>query len=170
MPGSAPVEPVLVAGAGALGSVVGGLLAARGWPVTLLGRPDHLDAVRRAGLRIEGLFGDHHVRGLSCVTDAGALRGPFSTVLLTVKSWDTEAMMHVVSPVLAPDGLVVSMQNGLCKLERIVGIVGDARVLGARVIFGSEVVAPGHVRVTVEAAPVLVGSPDPADAARVAAA
>ena len=154
----------------ALGSVVGGLLAARGWPVTLLGRADHLDAVRRAGLRVEGLFGDHNVRELSCVTDAAALRGRFSTVLLTVKSWDTEAMMRVVSPVLAPDGLVVSMQNGLGNLERIAGVVGDARVLGARVIFGSEVVAPGCVRVTVEAAPVLVGSPDPADATRVAAA
>ena len=57
MPG--PVEPVLVAGAGALGSVVGGLLATRGWPVTLLGRAGHLDAVRRAGLRVDGLFGDH---------------------------------------------------------------------------------------------------------------
>lgn len=170
MPGRGAVEPVLVAGAGALGSVVGGLLAARGWPVTLLGRADHLDAVRRAGLRVEGLFGDHNVRELSCVTDAAALRGRFSTVLLTVKSWDTEAMMRVVSPVLAPDGLVVSMQNGLGNLERIAGVVGDARVLGARVIFGSEVVAPGCVRVTVEAAPVLVGSPDPADATRVAAA
>lgn len=170
MPGRGAVEPVLVAGAGALGSVVGGLLAARGWPVTLLGRADHLDAVRRAGLRVEGLFGDHNVRELSCVTDAAALRGRFSTVLLTVKSWDTEAMMRVVSPVLAPDGLVVSMQNGLGNLERIAGVVGDARVLGARVIFGSEVVAPGCVRVTVEAAPVLVGSPDPADATRMAAA
>ena len=168
MPG--PVEPVLVAGAGALGSVVGGLLAAGGWPVTLFGRASHLDAVRRGGLRVDGLFGDHHVRDLSCVSDAAALRGRFSTVLLTVKSWDTEAMSRLVSDVLAPDGLVVSMQNGLGNLERIAGVVGDARVLGARVIFGSEVVAPGHVRVTVEAAPVLVGSPDPADEARVSAA
>jgi 2-dehydropantoate 2-reductase len=168
MPG--PVEPVLVAGAGALGSVVGGLLATRGWPVTLLGRAGHLDAVRRAGLRVDGLFGDHRVRDLSCVSDAGALRGRFSTVLLTVKSWDTEAMSRLVARVLSPDGLVVSMQNGLGNLERIAGVVGAARVLGARVIFGSEVVAPGHVRVTVEAAPVLVGSPDPADGARVSAA
>jgi len=42
-------DPILVAGAGALGSVVGGLLAAAGWPVTLLGRRAHLDAVRARG-------------------------------------------------------------------------------------------------------------------------
>jgi 2-dehydropantoate 2-reductase len=167
---SGGVEPVLVAGAGALGSVVGGLLAKCGRPVTLLGRGEHLEAVRREGLRLEGLFGDHHVRDLACVTDASALHGRFSTILLTVKSWDTETMARAVAPHLASDGHVMSMQNGLGNLECIAAAVGDASVLGARVIFGSEVVAPGRVRVTVEAAPVLVGSPDPADTARMAAA
>jgi len=170
MPGSGVVGPVLVAGAGALGSVVGGLLAERGWPVTLLGRVEHLDAVRRRGLHIEGLFGEHHVRSLACVSDAAALGGAFRTVFVTVKSWDTDAMARVVAPRLAPDGHVVSMQNGLGNLERIAAVVDDARVLGARVIFGAEVVAPGRVRVTVAAAPVLIGSPDPSDGARTAAA
>jgi len=59
--------PVLIAGAGALGSVVGGLLARAGWPVTLLGRRAHLDVVGSRGLLIEGLFGTHRVTGLSCV-------------------------------------------------------------------------------------------------------
>src|SRR5262245_63638346 len=88
MPSGRIVGPVLIAGAGALGSVIGGLLAARGVPVTLLGRVEHLDAVRRRGLRIDGLFGEHHVGGLTCVSDVAALRGEFSTILLTVKSWD----------------------------------------------------------------------------------
>jgi 2-dehydropantoate 2-reductase len=161
---------VLVAGAGALGSVVGGLLAAHGLPVTLFGRTGHLEAVQREGLRVEGLFGDHHVRGVPCVTDAAGLRGPFATVLLTVKSWDTDSMIRAVAPHLAPDGHVVSMQNGLGNLERIAAVVGAPRTLGARVIFGAEVVTPGRVRVTVEAAPVLVGSPDPGDPARASAA
>src|SRR5262245_54623072 len=185
MPGG-EAEPVLLAGAGALGSVVGGLLAARGVPVTLLGRAEHLEAVRRAGLRIEGLFGDHLVREVGCVTDVAALRGHFGAVFLSVKSWDTAAMAAAVAPHLAADGHCVSLQNGLGNLERIPEAVGDAgglgkwdavaeavgaaRVLGGRVIFGAEVVEPGRVRVTVEAAPVLVGSPDPADARRVAAA
>jgi 2-dehydropantoate 2-reductase len=62
------------------------------------------------------------------------------------------------------------MQNGLGNLERVAAVVGDARVLGARVIFGAEIATPGRVRVTVEAAPVLVGSPDPSDVSRTAAA
>ena len=164
------VEPVLVAGAGAVGSVIGGLLAARGWPVTLVGRPDHLDAIRRDGLRVEGLFGEHHVRGLECATNVLALRGTFRIILLTVKAWDTAAMAFAVEKRLAPDGHLLSLQNGLDNLERTAAIVGHRRVLGGRVIFGAEIVEPGRVRVTVQAAPVLIGSPDPDDGTRVAAA
>jgi 2-dehydropantoate 2-reductase len=165
-----PAGSILIAGAGAVGSVIGGLLAARGWSVTLVGRAAHLDAIRRGGLRIEGLFGDHHVRGLDCVPDVLALRGTFTAVFLTVKSWDTAAMAFAVEKRLAPDGHMLSLQNGLGNLERAAAIVGASRVLGGRVIFGAELVAPGRVRVTVEAAPVLIGSPDQRDTTRVAAA
>ncbi len=165
-----PAGPILIAGAGAVGSVIGGLLAARGWPVTLVGRVAHLDAIRRDGLRIEGCFGDHHVRGLDCVPDVLALRDTFTAVFLTVKSWDTAAMAFAIEKRLATDGHLLSLQNGLGNLERAAAIVGASRVLGGRVIFGAEILAPGRVRVTVEAAPVLIGSPDSRDAARVAAA
>lgn len=162
--------PVLVAGAGALGSVVGGLLARRGREVTLLGRSEHLDAIDRDGLSIEGLYGDHHVRGVTCVTDAGALQGRFATILLAVKSWDTAALCAAVAARLADDGILICLQNGLGNVEAAGDVVGARRVLGARVIFGAEVAAPARVRVTVHAAPVLIGSPDPSDEARQAAA
>ena len=53
----------LVFGAGALGSAVGGLLHLGGHDVALLGRPAHLDAVRDHGLRLDGVWGRHHVTG-----------------------------------------------------------------------------------------------------------
>ena len=153
----------MVACAGALGSVVGGLLARAGWPVTLLGRRPHLDAVGARGLLVEGLFGTHRVTGLSCVISPEGLRGPYETVFLAVKAYDSEAVAAAVAPHLAHDGFLVSIQNGLGNLEAAARAVGAHRVLGARVIFGAEVAEPGRVRVTVYADPVLVGSPDPAD-------
>ena len=158
-------EPILVAGAGALGSVVGGLLAASGWPVTLLGRREHLEAVRARGLLVDGLFGTHRVRGLECVVDVSELRGRYAAILLTVKSFDTAGMASAVAPFLAPDGFLVSLQNGLGNVEAVQRVVGADRALGARVIFGSELVAPGHARVTVYADPVLIGSLDGSGAA-----
>ena len=56
---------VLVAGAGAVGSVVGGLLAAAGHDVTLLGRRVHLAAIASDGLALEGLWGERRVRELT---------------------------------------------------------------------------------------------------------
>jgi len=164
-------EAILIAGAGALGSVVGGLLARAGWPVTLLGRRAHLEAITRRGLAVEGLFGTHRVHGLTCATDARELRGPYAAVFLAVKSYDTAATAAAVAPHLAPDGVLVSLQNGLGNLEAAERAVGRARLLGARVIFGAELVEPGRARVTVFADPVLVGSPDGANgAARTGAA
>lgn len=106
-------EPVLVAGAGAVGSVIGGLLARAGWPVVLLGRAAHMQAIASGGLRIAGLFGEHRVTGLRCVTDVGAIEGPFAAVLLTVKAWDTAAVAAAVAPLVAHDGFLICMQNGL---------------------------------------------------------
>jgi 2-dehydropantoate 2-reductase len=159
----ARADGVLVAGAGALGSVFGGLLALAGTPVTLLGRAAHLYAVREGGLAVDGLFGAHRVGGLACATDVAELDARYETILLTVKSWDTRGMIERVAPLLSEQGVVICLQNGLGNLEAVAEVVGPSRVLGGRVIFGAELPAPGRVRVTVIADPVLVGSPDAGD-------
>ncbi len=151
---------VLIAGAGAVGSVFGGFLRAAGHEVTLLGRVAHLEAIRASGLHIEGLWGEHHATGLVLASEASRLRGVFDAVLVTVKSFDTEAIAAATAPLLASDGVMVSLQNGLGNAEAIAAVAGPQRVLGGRVIFGAETVAPGRVRVTVYADPVLVGAWD----------
>lgn len=155
--------PVLIAGAGAVGSVVGGLLAAAGSTVTLLGRREHMDAVRARGLAIDGLFGTHRVTGLDCAATAAEVRGPYGAIFLTVKAYDAAAMVGTVVPLLDPDGVLVCMQNGLGTLEPAAAAAGPNRVLGARVIFGAELPEPGRATVTVCADPVLIGAPEPAD-------
>jgi 2-dehydropantoate 2-reductase len=152
---------VLVAGAGALGSVFGGFLRQAGRAVTLLGRPAHLEAIAARGLGIGGLWGDHLVTGLTLATRAQELAGPYAAVLLTVKAYDTGPVVRAVAPYLAPDGVVISLQNGLGNVEAAGEIVGTERVIGGRVIFGAALSAPGRVEVTVYAEPVMLGSPSP---------
>lgn len=161
---------ILIAGSGALGSVFGGFLRLAGHAVTLLGRPAHLEAIRRHGMRIEGIWGTHHAGDFTVATDVAAIDGSFDAVLLTVKSYDTRAMAQAVRSLLEQDGVGISLQNGLGNAEVLAEEIGAERVLAARVIFGAEVVEPGRVRVTVYADPVLVGawrsSASPAEAAR----
>jgi 2-dehydropantoate 2-reductase len=154
-------EPILVAGAGALGSVFGGFLRRAGWPVTLLGRPPHLAAIAERGLRIVGLWGEHTVSGFTLAADVHSLAGPFRAVLLTVKSYDTASVASLIGPCLASDGVVISLQNGLGNVEEAARAVGLGRVVGGRVIFGAVLVEPGRVQVTVCAEPVMLGSPEP---------
>ncbi len=148
---------VLVAGAGALGSVYGCFLRAAGHAVTLLGRAAHLDAIATSGLHLEGLWGEHQAGGFTLITDATQARPSFDAILVAAKAYDTETVGKAVAPLLAPAGVMISLQNGLGNVEILAQQVGWERVLAGRVIFGAEIVAPGRVRVTVYADPVLIG-------------
>lgn len=149
---------VLVAGAGALGSVFGGFLRRAGLEVALLGRASHLHAVAHHGLVIDGIWGTHRVDGFAVASDAAALRGPFDAIVVPVKSYDTRAIGEAVAPLLAPTGVAISLQNGLGNVESLEAVVGAERALGARVIFGATLPAPGHARVTVFADPTAIGA------------
>lgn len=159
--------PVLIAGAGALGLVMGGMLKASGHQVHLLGRPLHVDAIERQGLLIDGLFGRREVGGFELSRDIGELAGrKFPLILVTVKSYDTAELAGHLPALLARDGLAVSAQNGLGNLELLAGSLGGERVVAARVIFGAHIEHPGRVRVTVIAEPVAIGpAPDLSGAA-----
>jgi 2-dehydropantoate 2-reductase len=70
-------DPIRIAvlGAGAVGCFYGGMLARAGRPVTLIGRPAHVEAFKARGLRFEGLTFDEHVP-VGASTEASAVRGP----------------------------------------------------------------------------------------------
>jgi len=152
---------VLIAGAGALGSVFGGFLRRAGFSVTLLGRADHLERVEHEGLAIDGIWGEHRAEGFATATQESQIDGSFDAILITVKSYDTVAMAKAVAPLLDAEGHVLSLQNGLGNVEAIESIFGPERTLGVRVIFGAELKAAGHAHVSVIADPNAVGSLDP---------
>ncbi len=154
-------ERILVAGAGAIGSVIGALLHRSGHRVTMLARRAHLEAARRDGLRISGLLGEHIVAGIETADDDAHLKGRFDLILVTVKPYDTAQIANAIASRLAPGGFVVSLQNGLGNIEALAARFGIDRVLGGRVIFGAEMPSPGAAHVTVFADPIAIG-PDPA--------
>jgi len=149
---------VLVMGAGALGSILGAFLARAGHAVTLVGRVPHMDAIRRGGLNITGIWGTHRVSDLavySAIEEVPAR--DFDVVFIAVKSYDTAAAIDAVKPLLAQNTLVVSYQNGLGNAEAIAEAIGWSRVVEAMVIFGVHIPEPGHVDVTVIARPTALG-------------
>ena len=147
---------VLIMGAGALGSVIGGFLARAGHRIALVGRPAHMEAIRRHGLHIAGIWGRHHVEDLESLTEVPP-EGDYDLVLITVKSFDTASAIQAVAPRVGPTTLVCSYQNGLGNAETIARVVGWPRTIGARAIYGARIAEPGHVEVTVIANPTALG-------------
>ena len=134
---------VAVVGAGAVGCYYGGMLARAGVPVTLIGRPVHVEAMRHAGLRLSSATFDEHI-AVDASADIAAVAGA-TLVLVCVKSTDTESTATELAPHLAPDARVLSLQNGVDNAPRLHAVLGRP-VAPAVVYVACEMGGPGHVR------------------------
>jgi 2-dehydropantoate 2-reductase len=154
---------ILIMGAGALGSAIGGFMAKAKHHVAMIGRESHMAAIREQGLRITGIWDDHHVRGIDARTSPeGLTRGAFDLVLITTKSYATRDAVAAIAHLVDENALVCSYQNGLGNAEIIAETVGWHRTIGARAIYGVWLPEPGCAEVTVIANPTAVGVYDPA--------
>ncbi|MED5618974.1 ketopantoate reductase family protein [Ideonella sp. BN130291] len=134
---------VAVMGAGAVGCYYGGMLARAGHEVCVVGRQAHVEAIRQHGLRLDTQTFDEHVT-MQASTDARGVSGA-ELVLFCVKSTDTETAGLEIQPHLAPDALVLSLQNGVDNAERLQAVLGRP-VLPAVVYVATEMAGPGHVK------------------------
>src|SRR6202790_4070093 len=133
---------IAVMGAGAVGCYYGFKLARAGHDVVLIGRPQHVEAIERQGLRLETQTFDEHIRVSAC-TEGSAVQGA-QLVLFCVKSIDTESGAAAIKPHLAPDALVLSLQNGVENSDRLRALLPQ-EVIAAAVYVGTEMAGPGHV-------------------------
>jgi 2-dehydropantoate 2-reductase len=130
------IEPLVVAGAGALGSVYGGMLALAGHDVVLLAHGTHEAALRRGELEIRLPDG---VRRVSVrVADRAAGR----TVILASRLFDTDAVLDRIDGTPA---LAISLQNGPGKNAALIRRFGAERVAPAATIVAAELLSPGVV-------------------------
>ena len=134
---------LLIWGAGAIGGTIGAYLARAGHDVTFVDRvAEHVEAIRTRGLRITGPIEEFSVKAPAFTPEE--VSGVWQTIVLAVKAQDTEAATHALAPHLAPDGRVISAQNGLNELI-ISRIVGPERTIGAFVNFGADYHEPGVI-------------------------
>ena len=134
-----------IIGAGAIGCVVGGLLTKAGRDVTLLDQwPEHVETLKREGLRLSGTCGEHRIRVKALhLHEAQTIEEPFGAAFVAVKSYDTEWATALACAYLRPDGVVVDFQNGVND-ERVAAVAGRARTLGCVITIGAGMYEPGH--------------------------
>ena len=134
---------IAVVGAGAVGGYFGGVLANAGAPVVMIGRKRFVDAVNANGLFIDGTAGQTRIT-VDVTTDVSAVRRA-GLVLFCVKSNDTVSAAKEMAPFVAPDVLVVSLQNGVDNVERIRGAT-KIEALPAAVYVAVSVPEPGRIK------------------------
>src|SRR5689334_11681193 len=136
---------VAVLGAGAVGAFFGAMLARSGLAVTLIGRPLHVDAIRRDGLTVVQRSSEWTATVTASTDPAAAADADL--VLVSVKSQDTDAAVSGLAPLLRRDARLVSLQNGVDNAERIAARV-ERPTYAAVVYVGTEMAGPGRVRHT----------------------
>jgi 2-dehydropantoate 2-reductase len=134
---------IIVYGAGAIGGITGARLADARHDVLLVDKAqDHVAAMNARGLTIESRSGLVNIAVRAITPDA--LGHGLELVLLAVKSQDTPAALDVLKSRLAPDGAIVSLQNGLNE-ELIAAAVGASRTVGCLVNWAADWQAPGRI-------------------------
>jgi 2-dehydropantoate 2-reductase len=155
----------VVVGAGAIGGTIGARLARDGHEVLLCDAdPEHVAAVNERGLAIEGPVEEFTSRLPAVLPEE--LPDSLGAVLLAVKSQHTQKALETIAPRLAPDGFVVSLQNGINE-PAIAATIGEERTVGALVNFGADYLEPGRIFVGGRGA-LYVGELDGRDSERVA--
>jgi 2-dehydropantoate 2-reductase len=135
---------VAVMGAGGVGGYYGGLLARHGEEVWLIARGDHLRALQQRGLEVQSVMsGDFHVAVHATADPREA--GQVDVVLFAVKTYDTVAAAEAIKPLLGPQTVVLTLQNGIDSAEQIGAIVGAGRMMAGPVYIGAAIKAPGVI-------------------------
>ena len=136
----------VIVGAGAIGGTLGHHLARAGHEVTVVDADaEHVRSIREHGLVV--WRGDERaaVPVAAAVTPDEAGPERVERVLLAVKAQATAHALDWIAPRLAPDGFVVSLQNGLDE-QAIADRIGVERTVGAFANLFADVVAPGEIR------------------------
>jgi 2-dehydropantoate 2-reductase len=133
-----------IVGSGAVGGYFGAKLARNGQEVTFIARGAHLAAIRQDGLRIQSAkLGDFVVH--SDAYDDPADAGPVDVVLFTVKAYDNREALKLLPPLMGPDSVVLTLQNGVDSVDDVAGAVGEARVLGGTTYVATALESPGLI-------------------------
>jgi len=154
---------IAIVGTGANGASIGADLTVAGLDVTFIEQwPAHVEAMREHGLRVElpGRVISTPVHALH-LCEVATLRDPFDLVLISVKAYDTRWACELIKPLLASDGVVVGIQNGMTT-DDVASIVGPERSLGAVIENAANMFDPGVVvrQTAPEGTWFAVGSPD----------
>lgn len=132
----------LVFGAGSIGCVIGALLSAEN-DITLLTRGEHLKAIQRHGLVLQGLL--ETTLELDAVSSIDADQ-KYDAVIIATKSYNTRKAATECAKIKSKQTIFISVQNGLGNAEMLSEHVAGDKVVAGSTNMGAHRVSPGVIR------------------------
>ncbi len=147
---------IAVVGAGGTGGYFGGLLARAGQDVTFIARGMQLEALRARDLMVESRLAGTFTVPVRATDDPNEV-GPVDLILFCVKTYDTDAAAESIRPLIHPDTMLLSLQNGIDNEERIGQVAGHTSGIGAVAYVTSTIKAPGVIAQTAGPGKIILG-------------
>ncbi len=136
---------ILIIGAGAMGGLFGSLLS-RVAQVTLFDTSNtHVDAINTKGLTVTGQEGKKEIFSIKAISQPDQYKTKSDVAIIFTKCHATTAAAHTARRLLAPNGIVLTLQNGIGNLEQLVTILGPDRVTAGVTSQAGTFVKPGHI-------------------------
>ena len=155
---------IAVMGAGSTGGYFGGMLARAGNDVALIARGTHLEAIRSRGLRV--VRDDEEFTVNCAATDDPSSIGPVELALLTVKTYQNDAAIPAMKPLIGPDTAILCLQNGVDSYQAAANHLGQDRVLPGAAYIEAGMPAPGTVSQAGSVVRIVFGEADGDESAR----
>ena len=134
-------------GAGSLGTILGAFISKAGEPVELINRNKaHVEALNALGAKVVGTM--QFEQKVTAYTP-DQMSGEYDIIFLMTKQQNNKEVVQMLKGFLAPDGVLVTFQNGLPEMQ-IASVLGEARVLGCTVAWGATMQSPGVCELTSE--------------------
>ena len=133
-----------ILGSGAVGGYFGAKLAKAGKEVTFIARGAHLEAIRHKGLEVRSAkLGDFTVRA-AAESDTARI-GPVDVAIVSVKAYDNQTALPMLKPLIGPETVVLTLQNGVDSVDECAAIVGERHVLGGTTYVATALEGPGLI-------------------------
>lgn len=117
---------IVIMGAGAIGSLFGAFLSKKN-DVVLVGRSSHVNALNKKGLTIEGKT--QLIVKIPAIDSVSKISFSPDVIIITVKSYDTEAAIKEIQSNIGDNTIVISLQNGLDNIEKIEKYVSREKII-----------------------------------------
>ena len=138
---------IAIYGAGSLGTILGAFISKAGVPIELINRNKaHVEALKAKGAQVVGTI-NFHQPVLAYTPDE--MKGTYDILFLMTKQQHNAEVVQMLKGFLAPDGVLVTFQNGLPEMQ-IAEVLGEERVLGCTVAWGATMQSPGVCELTSE--------------------